>query len=536
MIIVGSGAGGGVAAYVLANAGWKVALFEKGRNPFPSLGKTPLTGSLLGNDEVRRRRYYAFHDPLIEPRTLRTTDADDAVLTEVQGLGVGVGGGTLQYDGDSPRVQRADLALRSTYGEIEGADVQDWPITYDELSTAYDEVETLIGVQGLAGSDPFAEARGAYPMPPGYPSKAGLLLTAGAESLGYHPHPMPMAINSMPWRGRPACVNCGFCNLGCPIHAKGSTGVAAIHPALQTGNLTLLTECCVTGVNTNGSTATGVTYIDAEGKVATMTARHVIVATNAIETPRLLLASANSTWPDGVGNSSGLLGRYLMFHVVFGVIGVFPDEVRSYRGRPITHAMADFTVPDGNPGWVRGGYVELGGSIHPIDEGSSYPWAMHRALMTSGRWRRRIAAASMMGEDVPVLSNRVDLDPSIRDVYGRPAARITSARHAHDQAMVDYWMPRLAEIVTASGAEDSMEMDFAVYDGVPSTRHLLGTARMGVDPAVSVTDPSGRVHGTDNLWIADGSVFPTSTAFNPTLTQQALAWRTAMALVEGYAP
>lgn len=527
--IVGSGAGGGVAAYVLASRGLRVALIEKGRNPYPTLGKGDLRGSLFGNDEIRGRRFYAFHDPFIEPRTFRPGESETLVTGEVQGLGVTVGGGTVQYDGDCPRVQQACLRLLSTFGAVEGADVVDWPIGYPDLAPYYDEVERLIGVQGLAGADPFAEPRGEYPMPPGYPPKGGTLLAEGARSLGYHPHPMPMAVNSVFYRGRPACVNCGFCAFGCPSNSKGSTAVTVIHDALLTGRCTLITEACVTRLEMepSGERASGVRYIDASGAEQTLTAQHVILACNAIETPRLLLASATPSHPDGIGNSSGLVGRYLMFHIVFEAVGVFTEEIRSYRGRIVTHSMADFTVSDGTPEYVRGGYVELGGQIRPVREGIEYPMGLHKALMVDGTYRRRIASVSMMGEDVPVFANRVELDPSVRDVYGRPVARMTYARHPHDQAVVDRYMPKLSEIALAAGAKGTVENDDAVRTGIPDTKHLLGTTRMGTDPSKSVTNEWGRLHDVENVWIADGGVYPTSTAFNPTLTQQALAYRTA---------
>jgi choline dehydrogenase-like flavoprotein len=483
--IIGSGAGGGVAAYVLASRGLRVALLEKGRNPYPTLGEEALRGSLFGNDEIKGRRYYAFHDPFIEPRTFRAGDGATLATGEVQGLGVTVGGGTVQYDGDCPRVQQADLRLLSTFGAVEGADVVDWPISYADLAPYYDEVERLVGVQGLAGADPFAEARGPYPMPPGYPPKGGTLLAKGAASLGYHPHPMPMAVNSMFYRGRPACVNCGFCAFGCPSNSKGSTAVTVIRDALLTGNCTLLSECCVTQIvmEPSGERASGVRYLDPKGVEQTLTASQVIVAANAIETPRLLLASATPAHPDGVGNGSGLLGRYLMFHIVFGTVGVFGEEIRSYRGRIVTHSMADFTVPDGSADYVRGGYVELGGQIRPVAEGVQVPYLLHKQLMVQGDYWRRIGSVAMMGEDVPVLANRVELDDALRN-------------------------------------------------GVPDTKHLLGTTRMGTDPAKSVTNEWGRLHEVENVWIADGGVFPTSTAFNPTLTQQALAYRTAAYLTD----
>jgi len=537
-LIVGAGAGGGVAAWVLASQGWKVLLLEKGRNPYPSIGAPELRGSLFGNDEVKLRRYFAFHDPLIEPRLYRSNTTDAFEINELQGLGVCVGGGTVFYDGNSPRVTQADLTLLSTFGAVAGADVVDWPFGYSELAPYYDEVERLVGVQGQAGSDPFAEPRGAYPMPPGYPSKADLVLAKGAKGLGYHPHPMPTAVNSMFYRGRPACTNCGFCAHGCPINAKGSTAVTVIRDALLTGKLTLVTEACVTRIETTpeGDHASGVRFLDHNGVEQTVSATHVILAANAIETPRLLLESANNAHPKGLGNANDLVGTHLMFHVVFNVLGVFASEIRSYRGRIITKAFADFTVKQATPGWVRGGYVELGGQIHPVAFGARLPWPLHKELMVSGELRRRSTSLSMIGEDVPVASNRVELDPKVKDVYGRAAPRITYARHPHDQAMVDWYMPKLRAVVQAAGATQTLDIDMVAEDGVPETKHLLGTTRMGTDPKTSVCDPWGRLHAFDNLHVADGSLWPTSTAYNPVLTQQALAYRTAAHLVDGSDP
>jgi gluconate 2-dehydrogenase alpha chain len=518
---------------VLAANGWKVALVEKGRNPYPTLGAKVLRGSLFGNDEIKARRNFAFQDPLVEPRTFRIGDAKDYGTGTIQALGIGIGGGTLQYDADSPRLQAADMKLLTTFGAVEGADVVDWPLAYADLAPYFDETERLIGVQGLAGADPFAEKRGPYPMPPGHQAKAEVVLARGAKDLGLHPHPMPIAVNSIFYRGRPACANCGFCFAGCPINAKGSSAVTVIRDALLTGNLTLIAEACVTRVDAepSGGHATGVTFIDARGDTQSVTGRHVVIAGNAIETPRLLLESAAAAHPAGLGNASGLVGRYLMFHLVFSVIGRFDAEIRSYRGRVIKQALADWTVSDGSPDYVRGGYVELGGQIHPIDYGVSLPWIVHKEMMVSGRWRRDIAAVSMMGEDLPQKDNRVELDPSVRDVYGRPVARITYRYHAHDVAMVKRYMPRMRAIAEASGAKEVMEFDMSEHYGVPETKHLLGTTRMGADPAKSVCDPWGRLHDVDNVWVADGSIWPTSAAFNPVLTQQALAYRTAARMV-----
>jgi choline dehydrogenase-like flavoprotein len=534
VIIVGSGAGGGMAAYVLTQKGKKVALIEKGRNAYPTLGAATMRQSLFGNDELRRRRYFGFHDAFSEPRTLVQAPGTDATVKEFQGLGTTVGGGTVFYDGDCPRVQETDLRALTAYGPVAGANLVDWPIAYSDLADHYDAVERLIGVQGAAGADPTAEKRGPYPMPPGRPPKAATVLSKGAKTLGYHPHPMPMANNSIAYRGRPACVDCGFCSVGCPIDAKGSTAVTVIRDALLSGNLTLLSETCATKLLTNadGSHATGVDVIGPDGATQTLTAEHVILAANAIETPRLLLASANTAHPDGIGNSSGQLGRNLMFHTIFAAIGVFEEEIRSYRSRVVTHAMGDFTVSDGSPNFLRGGYVELGGQTGPIDMGISVPRQVHKQIMVPGRYRRQISSVSMIGEDMPQWSNRVELDPKVKDIYGRPVARVTYVRHPRDQQLIDHYMPKLKEIAQAAGATQVLEIDFVAQDGVPETKHLLGTTRMGDDPKTAVTNRYGRLHDVDNVWVADGGVYPTSTGFNPTLTQQALAHRMATYLAD----
>ena len=532
-IIVGSGAGGGVVAGVLAANGWKVALVEKGRQQYPTLGAKALRGSLYGNDEIKKRRYFAFQDPLIEPRVYKINGAPTYSTGDIQGLTVGVGGGTITYAGDSPRLMEDDFKILSRFGKVDGADVVDWPITYQDLEPYYDETERIIGVQGLAGADPFAAARRPYPMPPGAQNVAENTLVKGAVACGLHPHPMPIAVNSIYYRGRPACVNCGWCDYGCPINAKGSTAVTVIRDAILSGNLTLITEACVTRVDTepSGARAAGVTFLDKDGKPQSITGNHVVIACNAIETPRLMLESASAAHPGGLGNGSGLVGRYLMFHVVFNVIAVFAQELRSYRGRLIKQACADFMIPDGSAGWVRGGYLELGGAIMPVEFGVSLPIEVHKEFMVDGKYRRRIAPLSVMGEDVPQRDNRVELDPSVKDVYGRAAPRSTYSYHAHDLAMIDRYTPRMVDVAKAAGAVETMPMDMSQHYGAPDTKHLLGTTRMGDDPAASVCDRWGRLHEVENVWIADGSTWPTSAGFNPVLTQQALAYMTAACMV-----
>lgn len=544
VIVIGSGAGGGIAAKVLAENGKKVVLLEKGRNPFRGLDDPAgIHPSELSNDEVKDIRYFIAQDPFSEPRTFRTSasDGDRTFTGQVQALANAVGGGSVVYDSDSPRIDPGDFQLATILLAKEGLQLpmlEDWPITYNDLEPFYSEVERIIGVQGEAGADPFEGPRSSpYPMPPGYPKYSAILLENASRALGYHPFPTPQAINSIAYRGRPACTNCGFCSFGCPVHAKGSTAVTAVRDALLTGNLTLMPECFAFRLNTSpdGGSVRSVSFIDPRGNVQELEADAFVVACMPIETTRLLLLSANSQHPNGLGNSSDLLGRNLMFHIIVLAVGSFDPPTHTYRGRPITENFMDFVA---NPSFqYRGGIVELGASQYPISEALDYlsnglTGSLHKTMMRQSLYRRRIATATMIGEDMPQLTNRVDLDPAVKDIYGYPVARVTYQNHPRDLAMADYFIPKLMEIVTAAGAQSTLAVNLSRESGgVPNTQHILGTARMGADPLQSVTDPLGKFHDLNNLYCADGSVFVTSTSVNPTLTLQALAYRMAANII-----
>ena len=271
------------------------------------------------NDEIKfHHRHFLGPDPFLEPRTFRRKeeDGDHLHVGDVNSIPATVGGGGTHADGKVPRFREEDFTLLSALGPQPGAEVADWPLTYDELEPYYAEVERAIGVAGEAGANPFAAWRsGPYPMPPGAPMYSATLSTAAAERLGYHPYPAPTAANSVPYDGRPACNNCGFCAFfGCPIHAKGDP-VALLLRVMATGRAELRSETFVTRIKTDGRRATGVQFIGPDGVERSMDARHVVVAGGAVETPRLLLLS-------GIGND--LVGRYLMVHFQTIVVGTMP--------------------------------------------------------------------------------------------------------------------------------------------------------------------------------------------------------------------
>jgi choline dehydrogenase-like flavoprotein len=543
VIVVGSGAGGSVAAWELARAGHEVLILEKGRN---LLGR-------FSNDEVKASRFFENQDPVLEPRTSRTQDeARQGVARsftgDVNDLPTVVGGGTVHWDAKVPRFWRQDFKGRSLHGPVPDANLADWPLTYEDLAPFYDEVERRLGVQGDRDRMPrhtLAQAprRHQFAMRPNPPMLSGTLLAKGAESLGHHPYPFPMAVNSRRFDHRPRCNSCGYCSgFGCPINARGGAAVSFLHHALRAG-ARLRSRCFVyrVDVSRDGRRAVGVSYLDRQGRRRHARADVVIVAASAIETARLLLLSATTKHQHGLGNRSGQLGRNLMFHHFTQAAAVFSDKVHAWRGPSTTVTLDDFVGPDKGPAaraaglpYLKGGICEVGGTLTLLAEAKAYSalpggWGrQHKDMMRAGLVRDHIAGISMIGEDMPQLANRVDLDPSIRDVHGFPVPRITYSPHRFEQAASAYYAPKLQAICQAApGATLGIDVSALGGFGTNATAHVMGTARMGRSAERSVVDAFGRVRGVEGLLVADGSVFVTSGGFNPTLTIMALALRSA---------
>jgi choline dehydrogenase-like flavoprotein len=272
---------------------------------------------------------------------------------------------------------------------------------------------------------------------------------------------------------------------------------------------------------------TGVQCLGPDGSPQTYTADRYILAASPIEDARLLLLSN----PGGVGNSSGMVGRNLMFHLQTIAIGIFPQRLHGHRGRTVTHGFSDFRGIPGNPNQPLAGVVELGAGQGVIAETAQYTQALpllgggftgarFKALMRQSPLRDRLAAFTMHGEDAPQATNVVDLDPAVVDLDGLPVARITYKNNAFELNASAFYGPKLVQAMGASGATWAF---VAPFDQVSESAHIMGTLRMGPDPTSSVCDPTGQFHDIGNLWAADGALFPTSSGFNPTLTIMALA-------------
>jgi choline dehydrogenase-like flavoprotein len=499
VVIVGSGAGGGTLGTELALKGIKVVILEAGRR---------YEIEDFVNDEWDSFSQLAWAD-------MRTTSGNWRVHRDFPNLPAwivkAVGGSTVHWAGASLRLQDHEFKARSTYGSVPGANLLDWPITLKDLEPYYAKAEDKMGVTRTNG----------IPALPG--NNNFKVLEAGAKKLGYQEvHTGRMAINSQPRDGRGSCQQIGFCFQGCKSGAKWSTLYAEIPKGEATGNLEVRPESHAVKIEHDSSgKVAGVLYADQSGVLQKQKARVVCVAGNSIESPRLLLNSASSLFPNGLANSSGQVGRNYMRHVTGSVYGVFDQPVHMYRGTTMAGIVRDESAHKPGRGFV-GGY-EL--------ETLSLGLPFMAAFLNPGGWGREFASAMedydhmagmwIVGEDMPQEANRVTLDSVAKDKLGLPAAQVHFDDHANDMAMRNHAYSRGAAIYEAVGATRTFPTP-----PYPST-HNLGTNRMSQKPRDGVVDKHGRTHDIKNLFISDGSQFTTGGAENPTLTIVALAIRQA---------
>ena len=554
-VVIGSGAAGSVVAYELARRGWSVTVLERGRNLRPGFGKrrSDRLGTLYGSDEVKSNRAFGFPDSILEPYTSRSqSEAAQGLAHGAQGalgqLGAAVGGTTLHYNAKFPRFWKQDFTQLSDLGPVEGAQVADWPIGYDDLAPFYDAVERRVGVQGDREQMPARtleqSPRGRrFDMSPNPISYAGQLLAEGARRAGYTTYPQPAAVNSRTFRGRPACTSCGLCSgFGCPVNARGDALVSWLNPAVRNGRVRVIPRAFVHRIVTtrNGLRATDVRYIDARGRRRKISADVVVVAGSPINTARLLLMSKNAAHPNGLGNRSDQVGRNMMFHN-FTLAGAgFDHDIHPLRSQSNPLEMDDLIGPFtgseveayGVP-YVKGGLVQVGAALPLFTEAALYAGISgygrsHKQLMRVGLLHSKVAGSQLVGEDLPQRDNRVDLHPKVTDHLGFPAARITYSPHRHEQAAAAYLGPMLERMhALTPGAVGAAIVPYPLIGGLPQTAHLAGTARMGADPKTSVCRADGRLHQVKNVYVADASTFPTFPGFNPTNTIMANALRIA---------
>ncbi|MCL6442232.1 MAG: gluconate 2-dehydrogenase subunit 3 family protein [Alicyclobacillus sp.] len=538
-VVVGAGAGGSVAAAELAESGLRVLVVERG---------SWLKYNQVGRDHLRNHRLSKYgHNtgPALEghPRTILLANGNERITAPFEGdyhnNAMTVGGGTRVYGAQAWRFHPDDFRMATRYGIPDGSSLSDWPIDYDDLEPYYDKAEWEVGVSGDGHAHPGrGNRRRPYPMPPLPRTLEAERLAQAAAKLGWDVGPVPLLINSVERDGRPACGRCGQCvGFACPTNSKNAGHNTMLPRALATGRCHLICDTMVERIETeNGRHATGVRLVQEVGGSVQrryIRARHVVVAAGAIESARLFLNSASDAEPFGIGNRTDQVGRHLQGHVYVGAYALFDDPVQDGLGPGVSIATCRFA--HGNEGIIGGGMLANEFTRLPLIH-----W--YRALAPdAARWgmagketmrESYLRTSHVQGpiQEIPTPESRVRLSKTVKDKFGIPVAQLSGSVHPESLRAGEMLAEKAETWLWAAGARRVWRT--RPWGGLSAGQHQAGTLRMGNEPATSVTDPLGRVHGYDNLWVSDGSVHVTNGGVNPVLTIMALAFRTAENLVK----
>ncbi len=527
-VIVGSGSAGGIIAKELSTKGLDVVVLEQG--PYRK-------ASEFTHDEVdvMLNNSLGGGGPAVNGQTFRDDETKTAVSPNGQSVAQyaqTVGGSSVHFTANFWRFRESDFKERSLWGSIAGTNFSDWPISYEELEPYYTKVDWEIGVSGAPGPDDAFRSK-PFPMPPMDINSSGALMEKGAKAIGLTPQVEPHAILTRAHNGRAPCIKCGYCMFyGCEVGAKSSTLAAMIPQAEASGHCEIRPESAVFRLATGADgKISEVMYYDADGNEQSQKAKAVVVCANGAETPRLLLMSASEQHPDGLSNSSGFVGRNLMFNAHSATLGLFEHQLNEYKGVQVTRIVHDFYETDPQRGFYGGGGIDARAflSATPIIHSlTSLPpgtprWGGEFKDMIGHSFTRTMTMASG-NTSLPLDSNNITLDPNNTDQWGRRSIRVTYKDHPDDLAMASFLQERSLQILDAAGARRSWG-----WPVQPATNgnHLLGTCRIGDDPETSVVDRYHRSHEVRNLFICDGSSMVTSGRGQPTMTIMALAFRAA---------
>lgn len=511
VLIIGAGASGAAVAWSLTDTRMRILCLEQG--DWMSSSKYPSNGK---NWEAQQTG--AYH---INPN-VRGRDTDYPINNDASAIDVvnfnGVGGGTILYAAHFPRLHPSDFKVKSLDGVAD-----DWPIDYDTLDPYFAENDRMMGVSGLTGDPMYPPKQ--PPLPPLPIGLVGETMAKGYDKLGWHWWPSDSAIISQPYEGRDKCINLGPCTSGCAQGGKSSTDITYWPQAIRSG-VELRTRCRVREITLKeDGMADGVIYYDSEGQECSQKAEVVIMACNGVGTPRILLNSKSAQFPDGLANSSGLVGKNLMFHPVSIVQGLFEERLDSHKGPMGCCILSkEFYETGADRDFVRGYNMQIvrgSGPLATAMQGhatGTIPWGPGHHEAFRDRFDH-VASIANVCEDLPEECNTVTLDPELTDSNGIPAPKITYRVSENSRKMLAHGLARGREAMEAAGAKEIVEVDLLR----PAGWHLLGTARMGNDPETSVVNSWGRSHDVKNLFIVDGSIFVTAGGVNPTSTIQALA-------------
>jgi choline dehydrogenase-like flavoprotein len=511
VLIIGAGASGAAVAWSLADTRMRIVCFEQGDWTNPS--EYPSTAA-----NWESQAYGPYHiDPNVRGReTDYPINNDDSAVTVVNFNGVG--GSTILYGAHFPRLHPSDFKVKTLDGVAD-----DWPIDYDTLEPYFATNDRMMGVSGLAG-DPMYPAK-QPPLPPLPLGLVGETVARGFNKLGWHWWPSDSAIISQPYQGRDKCVNLGPCISGCAQGGKSSTDITYWPEAIRRG-VELRTRCRVREITVNEQgLANGVVYYNAAGEECFQRAEVVVMACNGVGTPRILLNSKSAQFPDGLANSSGLVGKNLMFHPIAFVQGLFDERLDSHKGPQACCILSkQFYETDASRGFVRGYNMQIARGAGPLGTAmggyvsGTIPWGPGHHEAFRQRFDH-VASIGILCEDLPEEHNTVTLDPARVDSNGIPAPKITYRYSDNSLKMMEHGQARAAEALRAAGAREVTSSGPLRTSGW----HLLGTARAGNDPRRSVVNHWGRSHDVKNLFIVDGSVFVTGGGVNPASTIQAWA-------------
>ena len=536
-VIVGTGAAGGIVAKELAQAGLSVVLLERGpwysafdcRKDDLRNQRTSVLGNAFGPDDERNPRVAI--DLQGRPHVVRASGpaySNNAAC---------VGGGTASYGAMAWRYMERDFRMRSTYGHVPGSTLEDWPISYRDLEPYYQKAEWEIGVSGDDSGNPFrAPRRMPLPMPPLPPNREFELLHPAALRLGLHPFHIPMLRNSVPYNGRGPCMRCRWCvGFACEVNAKSGTQNTVIPTALSTGNCELRTNSMTRRILTDArGRATGVEYFDAQNRLQRQDADLVVVSSAAVESARLLLNSDTALFPAGLGNRYDWVGRNFQGHSYTGAFGIMPTDIYDDLGPGASIAVCDFN--HGNPGLAGGAMLANEFTRLPYQFVGMLPpgvptWGQaHKDFMRS--FYRRAIAIQGPTQEMPMFTARVEVDPTVRDYWGIPVARLSGGKHPHTIEIGAFAAAKAEAWLKEAGAVRTWQR--LAGPGLTGGQHQAGTCRMGDDPRTSVVNRDCQVHEIDNLFVIDGSVHVTNGGFNPALTIMANAYRASDRLVQGW--
>jgi len=535
-VIVGAGAGGGVAAKELSTAGLSVVLLERGkwysaadcRKDDLHNQRTTVLGNAFGPDDERNPRVLA------DERGETIVYPSEAAYSNNAAC---VGGGTFSYGAQAWRFLEKDFRMRSTYGTVAGSTLEDWPIGYSDLEPYYDKAEWELGVSGDETDNIFrGPGRKPLPMPPLAPSTEHQILLPAAKRLGLHPFDIPMLRNTVPYNGRRSCMRCRWCcGFACELSARTGTHNTVIPAALATGNCELRTECVVKEILLDDrGHATGVAYFDGNDRLHEQSADLVLVCGGAVESARLLLNSRHRLFPNGLGNRYDWVGRNLHSHTYPAAVGLFAYDTYDDLGPGASIAICDYN--HGNPGLAGGGMLANEFIRLPYQFMNQAPawaprWGQGHKDFVRDAYKRTIVIMGPV-QEMPLYEARAQVDPKIKDHWGIPVARLSGMKHPHTLEIARYVVDKAVAWLKEAGAVQT-------WTRVPPPtlsggQHQAGTCRMGDDPKTSVVNRDCQLHEADNVYVIDASVHVTNGGFNPALTVMANAYRASGNLLKAW--